>query len=80
MARRAVNLHVCAPHSFGLLRSPALTKWHAAVERPTAARADILRPVASATATGDPGRCGGFRGAGGHSFIESYVEECPTER
>jgi hypothetical protein len=51
------------PHSFGLLRSPALTKWHAAVEHPTAVSVDIVRPVASATETGDPGRCGGFRAA-----------------
>src|SRR3990172_539792 len=28
---------------------------------------------------GAKGRSGGFRGAGGHSYIESYVEECPTE-
>src|SRR3990172_8581022 len=30
--------------------------------------------------TGDPRRCGGVDEAGGHSYIELLVEECPAAR
>jgi hypothetical protein len=58
------------PHSFGLLRFPTHTKWRAA----------NVRQLARVTVTRDPRRCGGIDEAGGHSYFEWSVGECPAKK